>query len=228
MAKSKLHRCVIKSRVLENSVTIVVFITCFKSDPASVPGTQCNMSISSTLAPVSEVPTTTSLASPAHTTTRADFTDATNSGTDSSTPGTSVGTPRSGEQDPLGTTYTTIIVVAVCIVAALFLLMVVTFAVVKYKCKHSDTANVHYKKGDPADVNESVLYSDVPIVQSQQESSPVYETIIMTKSEGTARVPATEAYSVDPKENIASKKITTQTNEAYGVFTSVNMQNISC
>ena len=106
--------------------------------------------------------------------------------------------------------------------------MVVTFAVVKYKCKHSDTESIHWKKGDPIDVNESVLYSDVPTVQSQQESSPVYETIIMMKSEGTARVPATDAYSVDLKENIASKKITTQTNEAYGIFTSINMENISC
>ena len=182
-----------------------IFITCFKSDLVSVPGIQCNMSVSSTLTSVSELPTTTSLASPAHTTTRAYFTDATNSGTDSSTPGTTVGAPRSGEQGPLGTTFTTIIVVAVCIVAALFFFMVVTLAVVRYKCKHSDTESIHYKKRDPVDVNESVLYSelmDVSIKQNQRESSPVYETIV-TKSEGTARIPATDTYPVDLKENIA-------------------------
>ena len=82
--------------------------------------------------------------------------------------------------------------------------MVVMFAVVKYKkSKHSDTTNIHFKKRDP---DEPVLYSeviDVPIEQRQQESCPIYETI-MTMSVNTARIPSTDAACpVDLKENIA-------------------------
>jgi hypothetical protein len=59
--------------------------------------------------------------------------------------------------------------------------------------------------------------------QSQQESCPIYE-IIMTISETTARIPTTDACPVkNTAYETSSKKITTQTNEAYGVFTSKNI-----
>ena len=177
-------------------------MTCFEDDP--VPGPLCNnVSAEPTSAsPTTHLPSATSVASPPHTTTGTDSTDLdptnSTSGTDSSIPETNVGEPRS---DPLGTTYTIIIFIAVCIVAALFLIMAVMFAVVKYKkYKHSDTI----KKSDP---DESVLYSevtDVPMEQRQQESYPVYETIMtVTISENTARIPATNGCQADLKENIA-------------------------
>ena len=65
--------------------------------------------------------------------------------------------------------------------------------------KHSDTI-----KND-----ESVLYSevtDVPMEQRQQESYPVYETIMtvtISDSENTARIPAINGCQADLKENIA-------------------------
>ena len=55
------------------------------------------------------------------------------------------------------------------------------------------------------DVNELALYSevmDVPMEQSQQKSSPDYETV-MIMSENTAEIPVTDAYPVGFKENIA-------------------------
>ena len=184
-----------------------IYVTCFEDDP--VPGPLCNnVSAEPTSAsPTTQLPTATLVASPPHTTTGTDSTDPTNStsGTDSSIPDTNVGAPRS---DPLGTTYTIIIIfIVVCIVAALFLFVAVMFAVVKYKkCKHSDTTNIHFKKRDP---DESVLYSevmDVPIEQRQQESCPIYETIMMV-SVNTARIPSTDACPVDLKENIAYEAI---------------------
>ena len=110
---------------------------------------------------------------------------------------------------------------------------------------HCKNTNIHDKSdpvdiNEPVLYSELV---DVPIEQSQRKG-PVYETI-MTKPENTANVSATDstylvdlrenmayeitpvnlednvAYDINPvdlKENIAyetSKKITTQTNEAY-------------
>ena len=110
---------------------------------------------------------------------------------------------------------------------------------------HRKNANIHDKSdpvdvNEPVSYSELV---DAPIEQSQREG-PVYETIT-TNSENTANVSATDstylvdlrenmayeitpvnlednvAYDINPvdlKENIAyetSKKITTQTNEAY-------------
>ena len=176
-----------------------IYVTCFKEDPVS--GPLCN-SVSAgptSASPTTQLPTATSVASPPHTTTGTGSTDPNNSGI---TPSTNVGVPSSGH---LGTTYTIIIIIfiAVCIIATLVLFMAVMFAVIKYKkYKHSDTANVHFKKHDP---DESVLYSeemDVPIEQRQQESFPVYETI-MKVSVNTARISATDAYPVDLEENIA-------------------------
>ena len=150
-------------------------MTCFEDDPCS------NVSAEPTFAsPTTQLPTATSVASPPHTTTGTDSIDPTNSssGKDSSIPETNVGAPRS---DPLGTTYTIIIIfIAVCIIAAFFLTMAVMFAVVKYKMyKHSDTilVSVHLKKSE-----------SIAMERRQQESYPVYETI-MTMSENTAMQP---------------------------------------
>jgi hypothetical protein len=230
-----------------------IYVTCFVEDPVSGPLCNAEPTSASPTTPVSELTTATSVASPPqtttgtapHTTTGTGSVDSTNGNTDSST---NVGAPRSGS---LSTTYTIITFIGVCIVAALFLFVAVTFAAVKYKRKRSDTTSVHHKKCDPVTVNESVLYSeltDVPMEQSQQESCPIYETI-MTIPESTARISATDVCSSDLKENIAyeaspadlkeniayethlnpvdlldniayetSKKIITQTNEAYGAF----------
>lgn len=80
-------------------------------------------------------------------------------------------------------------------------IIILLFAVIKCKCKHS---SICYKKHDPADVKESVLHSelmDVSLEQSQHKNSPVYETIL-SKSEDTARVPATDVCpAVDLKDN---------------------------
>ena len=201
-------------------------MTCFKEDPSS--GPLCNTVSTSAypITPVSELSPATSVASPPHTATGTDSTDTTNSGT---TPSTNVGAPNSG---PLGTTYTIIIFNAVCIVAALFLFMAVTFAVVKYKKyrKYSTTTSVHFKKHDP---DESVLYSevmDVPMEHRQQESCPVYETI-MTVSVNTARMPATDACPVDLEENIAHETylnpVNLQENIAYEASPADLKENIA-
>ena len=58
--------------------------------------------------------------------------------------------------------------------------------------------------------------------KTQQESSPVYETITV-KSGHTARVSITNACPTDLKESRIGI-ITTQTNDAYGAFTNADNQ----
>ena len=215
-----------------------IFVTCFIDDPAS--GPLCRNSFTgstSTAAPTaatSEVSTDTSVSRSSLTLTSTGSTDPTSHGTDyvSSIPSTNVG--ASNKRDPFGTTYIIIIIIIVAVssVSVLCLFMVITFAVIKYKCRHSksDAINIHYKS-DPIDVKESVLYSEITndLEQIQQESIPIYETIKVTKSEDIAGIPATDVCPcpVDLKENIAYETSLANLKEstAYEIYLNpVNLQ----
>ena len=205
-------------------------------------GTQCNMP--STSAPPatteSELPVTTSVAPPSPSASSANPTDNMYTNTDSSSSGTKVDASGSNEQVPIGTI--AIVVGGVAGGAIVVLVTIVIIAAVI--CRKSS----HRKQNIDVSALYSELMN-VPIEQSQQEG-PVYETIMMTSKDtakvsatdniiclmdlkenmayeiSPVDLEDNVAYDINPvdlQENIAyetSKKITTQTNEAYGAFTS--------
>ena len=223
-----------------NSEMGKLVVTCVMDSDLGVAdsGTLCNMS--STSAPPatteSELPVTTSVASPPPNATDDMYTN-----TDSLSSSTKVDASGSNEQVSIGAIAIVLGGVVGGVIVVLVLIIGIIAAVI---CRRSN----HKKQN----IDVSALYTElmkVPIEQNQREG-PVYETIMMI-SKDTAKVPATDTCLMDLKENMAyeispvdledsvaydvnlweniayetGKKITTQTNEAYGVFTS-NMQNI--